>query len=71
MSKSWVALAFLPALAACAATTPGAQVAEKQCTNVQQDATESHIKVKTECSSTAEGSSVNQEPQSESKPAPQ
>jgi hypothetical protein len=70
MSKSWFALAFLPALAACAATTPNAQVAEKQCTNVQQDSIESKIKVKTECSTPAEGSSVN-DLQSDSKPAPQ
>lgn len=71
MSRSWVALAFLPALAACAATTPAAQMAEKQCTNVQQDSIESHIKVKSECTDVSEGSSVNQQSQSESKPAPQ
>jgi hypothetical protein len=70
MSKSWFTLAFLPALAACAGTTPNAQVAEKQCTNVQQDSIESKIKVKTECSTPTEGSSVNQL-QSDSKPAPQ
>jgi hypothetical protein len=70
MSKYWFALAFLPALAACAATTPNAEVAAKECTNVQQDSIESHIKVRTECSTPAEGSSVNR-PQSESRPAPQ
>lgn len=70
MSKSWFALAFLPVLAACAATTPNAQVAEKQCTNVQQDSIESKIRVKTECSTPAEGSSVN-EVHSDTKPAPQ
>lgn len=71
MSKSWFALAFLPALAGCAATTPSAQaVTQKQCQNVEQDVTESHIKVKSECTTSAEGSSANPS-KSQSRPVPQ
>jgi hypothetical protein len=68
MSKSWIALAFLPFVAACAGT-PGAQLAQRQCQAVAQDNTDSHIKVKNECAST-EGSSVDPH-QSQAKPAPQ
>ena len=56
MSKSWVALGFLPLVAGCAGTTPATQTAAVQCKAVEQDATESLIKVKKECSPT-EGTS--------------
>jgi hypothetical protein len=51
MSKSWVVLAFLPFVMACAGT-PATETAARECKVVQQDTTESLIKVKKECSST-------------------
>ena len=59
MSKSWIAFTFLPFLAACAGTTPAAETAARQCTIVEHDATESHIKLTKECkpAAAAEGSS--------------
>jgi len=59
MSKSWVALAFLPLVAACAGTAPGVQTAQQQCKMVEQDNTDSHIRVKNECTSRTDGSGVN------------
>jgi hypothetical protein len=70
MSKSWVSLAFLPFLVACAGTLPGA-MAEKQCRVVAQDNTDSHIKVKNECASPADASAVDPLHHSETRPAPQ
>lgn len=71
MSKSWVVFASLPLVAACAGSMPHAQMAEKQCTNVQQDSIESHIKVKSECTSPSEGSSVDPLHHPDTKAAPQ
>jgi hypothetical protein len=61
MSKSWIAFAFLPLLAACAGTAPGPQMAEQQCKAVEQDNTDSHIKVKNECTQSGASSSTSHE----------
>lgn len=70
MFKSWIALAFLPVLAACAGTMPGPQMAQ-QCKMVDQDNTDSHIKVKNECASPAQGNAVDPQHQVQTEPAPQ
>ena len=70
MSKSWIVLAFLPVLGACAGTMQGPKLAQ-QCKMVEQDNIDSHIKVKSECTSTAEGNAVDSQHPSQTEPAPQ
>ncbi len=54
MYKSLVALAFVVALAGCAGTTGTAATAAAECKIVNQDSTDSHIKVRRECNPPAE-----------------
>ena len=54
MYKYVVALASMAALSACAGTASGAKTAAEECKMVDHDSTDSHIKVKQECTSPAD-----------------
>ena len=71
MSKSWIAFIFLPFVAACAGTTPATETAARQCRIVEQDATESHIKLTKECKRVAEQGSSGDSLHHEAHAAPE
>ena len=54
MVKSLVALGFVAALAGCAGTPRTAVTTAEECKMVDQDNSDSHIKVRRECKSEAE-----------------
>ena len=54
MYKPLVALASLALLSGCAGTTQGTASAAEQCKMVDQDNTDSHIKVHQQCASPVE-----------------
>jgi uncharacterized lipoprotein YehR (DUF1307 family) len=54
MAKSLVALAFVVALAGCAGTPRNAASVSEECKMVDQDNSDSHIKVHRECKSDAD-----------------
>jgi hypothetical protein len=64
MDKYIVALASIAALSACAGTPRGAQTAAAECKMVNSDATDSHIKVKQECTPPADQQGTSKSHQS-------
>ena len=71
MSKSVVAFAFLPLLAACAGTPSEGVKTAQNCKMVSGEDTGSNIKVRRECASTPNGGSPETASKSEAVPAPQ